>query len=945
MKSHFCSVSAIAVVAVCMATPAFAQIKTFDVPSQEAVTGVPAFGIQAGLQIVASASGLEGKRTGAVKGPMSVDQGLQQLLRGTGLRIGTRQGSTVTLVADRPAPRAENTARVAAKSDDAPPVNPESDSVQEIIVSGVRYRLSEAPQVVKKNNIAFVATVGAVEIAKRTDVSIADAMLRLPGIVKSRGFMTASSWYPAIRGFDGKYSSVTLDGGTLYNSTRNQRGVYLDLIPAAAINQITVYKTVVPEMDPNSIGGHIDVKTVRSFDLGGDPITRLDVQGTYYAQDGTPKGHNPSGMVNGVIKRTFGADGNFGFVLAGSAHSDRFNEQFNNTIGYVQTNGVNIPSGNLATGNFDRQTRGESGLGKLEGRGDNWYGFVAGSYFHEHIEADLYRSNVSIVPTLVTATADGSGTFTGATPQAFSSLSYLDRRISSLTAGGEYKTNDTSKIVVNASVLQARYNEQFWTGGNITGPAVSGSYNLSDTSVRTTLNPVTGLSDANAWTQKGGTTSNQTFFPMRDNIYTARLEYKSNNFDFSRGLGFDVGVDWRRLHRVLDQRAYTYTLPAASSIRLSDVLIPGTSFDGANTGQAVYIDRTKYWNAIASQGTLTVDNALTTDYNLTEDVLAPFLALYYTTDKFRLIAGARYNITHFNDTTGRITNGTFAPFHIKRTIPYFLPNIQGYYDIREGVRIRAALTETTALIDFNNFAQGQATNFNFAGVQVTTGSNPYLKPKRSTNADLSLEFYRSQGFLTIGYFHKKIINEVFNVTQSIRDANGVLIQTLQSPVNGGGERSQGVEIEGQWRDFTGVAPWLSGLTVDANLAVFDSRTNAILSDGSTRRIDALTLQPKYVANLIFSYEKGPFQATIMGMKRGKAFNGFSLNKNADLYIAPYSSLDMKASYKVLDSVKLYVEGRNLTKSWWREQTGSNKEQIASAIQAGRSFVVGASMSF
>lgn len=649
--------------------------------------------------------------------------------------------------------------------------------------------------------------------------------------------------------------------------------------------------------------------------------------------------------MNGVIKRTFGEEGNFGFVLAGSAHNERFNEKYNNTIGFVQTNGIDIPSGNLATGNFDRQQRGESALGKFEGRGDNWYGFIAGSFFHEHIEGDLYRSNVSILPALVTNAVKGSGDFTGATPQTFSSLTYLDRRITSATAGGEYKTNDTSKIVVNGSVLKVRYNEQFWTGGNFTGPTASGSYDLTDTHVNTALSPVAGLSDATAWVQKSGTTSNQTFFPMKDDIYTARLEYKSNNFDFSRGFGFDVGVDWRRLHRILDQQAYNYKIPAGASINLADVLQSGTSFNGANTSQAIYIDRDKYWNAISSVGTRTIDDALTTDYNLTEDVVAPFLALYYTTDKFRVIAGARYNIVHFNDATGTLNNGVYAPLQVERTMKYLLPNIQGYYNIAEGVRVRAAFTETTALIDFNNFAQGQATNFNNQGIQVTTRSNPYLNPKKSYNKDVSLELYRPNGYFTIGYFQKTIVNEVFNVVESIRDANGVLLQTIQSPLNGGGGHSQGIELEGQWRDFTGIASWLGGLTIDANLAVFDSTSDSIMTNGTRRKINGRKLQPKYVANLILGYEKGPFSATIAGMMRGKALNEISSNVNADSYIAPYASLDMKTSYNVTENLRLYVEGRNLTNSWWREQTGIGKDMISSAIQTGRSFVFGASMNF
>jgi hypothetical protein len=122
----------------------------------------------------------------------------------------------------------------------------------------------------------------------------------------------------------------------LYLSTRNQRGVPLDFIPADIINEIVVNKTVTPEMDPNSIGGHIDIRTLRAFDNDVASLTKLDVQAVDYAQSGTLRDANPSYNLSGVMKRTFGAGRDFGFVLAGAKHKDRYNEVQNTTITLIQ---------------------------------------------------------------------------------------------------------------------------------------------------------------------------------------------------------------------------------------------------------------------------------------------------------------------------------------------------------------------------------------------------------------------------------------------------------------------------------------------------------------------------------------------------------------------------------------------------------------------------------
>ena len=87
--------AASAIALACAAQPACAQMRKFDVPAQDAVTAIPVFAKQAGVQIVAPA--VHGRTTKAVKGTMDVDAGLKQLLTGTGLVVGARSGQTISL--------------------------------------------------------------------------------------------------------------------------------------------------------------------------------------------------------------------------------------------------------------------------------------------------------------------------------------------------------------------------------------------------------------------------------------------------------------------------------------------------------------------------------------------------------------------------------------------------------------------------------------------------------------------------------------------------------------------------------------------------------------------------------------------------------------------------------------------------------------------------------
>ena len=113
-----------AVAALAIATSASAQVRNFNIPSEDAVRSIPDFARQAGIQIVAPASRLNGVKTPALRGQMDTRQALTALLRGTGLQVANDTGSVVTL-------------RMAAPAGPATPAAAESapSTVTEVIVT------------------------------------------------------------------------------------------------------------------------------------------------------------------------------------------------------------------------------------------------------------------------------------------------------------------------------------------------------------------------------------------------------------------------------------------------------------------------------------------------------------------------------------------------------------------------------------------------------------------------------------------------------------------------------------------------------------------------------------------------------------------------------------------------------------------------------------------
>lgn len=86
-----------AAIVISMATHARAEVRRFDIPAQPAVSAIPEFARQAGVQVVAPAGDLGGVRTSALSGEFSVSDALQRLIADTPLQVASNAGGVISL--------------------------------------------------------------------------------------------------------------------------------------------------------------------------------------------------------------------------------------------------------------------------------------------------------------------------------------------------------------------------------------------------------------------------------------------------------------------------------------------------------------------------------------------------------------------------------------------------------------------------------------------------------------------------------------------------------------------------------------------------------------------------------------------------------------------------------------------------------------------------------
>ncbi|MEK8033964.1 TonB-dependent receptor [Ideonella sp. DXS29W] len=412
-------------------------------------------------------------------------------------------------------------------------------------------------------------------------------------------------------------------------------------------------------------------------------------------------------------------------------------------------------------------------------------------------------------------------------------------------------------------------------------------------------------------------------------------------------------------------------------------------------------------------------NVFTTDRRVNEKSQSAFVQ--YSTDwewgvPMGMAAGLRYEHTDITSkalvpiATGIswVSNNEFsvafgAPefTKLKGSYTYVLPSIDFDADITSKLKARVSYGESIGRPQWDYIQGGQTLN-QLARIDGGTGSqgNPALKPLKSKNIDLSLEYYYAKGsYIAAGYFAKNLSNYVgvtttegtpFNlhtpangalfqeavstggctdsdltcirnyifanyngtrgVTQTGTDGNGNAVGTIagqsDDPIatfqittysNQHKARLYGVELN--WQHMFGS----TGFGVSSNYTYVNSGLK--YKNGSLGEQFALEGLSD-TANLVVFYENDTYEARLAYNWRDQflaaRFDGSGLPN--PVYTEPYSQLDFSAGYKWNDNLSFQFEAINLNDAVVR-QHGRTNNAIIGVWQTGPRYTIGARYKF
>ncbi len=973
---------------------AHAGEKSFDLPAQPAVTSIPMFARQAGIQILAPTDQLAGITTPALKGDLDRKAALHELLKGTPLVVASDDGETVVLrVADKPVQPAE--ARPAA----APaPIGRADEPATEVVVKGYRSSLQNA-QDIKRRAVGTVDVIVSDDIAAFPDLNLAESLQRIPGITITRD--AGEGRQIALRGLGADFTRTQLNGMEVLTNTAsgmdNRGGVTrsrsfdYSMFASELFDKVTVQKSYSADQDEGGIGGTVQLETAKPFDYKGFEAA-LSAKAQYNT--------NVDGKITpryvGLISDRWG---DFGALLSVAYSENDSNEFGYRSFGWgqIHANAANVGAG------VDPAT-----AARLESTSSATELFAPQSDTY----STWYTHRTRFGSTLALQW-EPSDTLKFGLDGLFSKLNNQRNDYALTTSGTNSLTgNLTGNQIVQSAVVQGntlisasysgvdlRTEENLDNDSTVFGQlGLHGSWRATDklsftgligTSKSDYEQPVFDkvfLESTNhtetvddrptmPFNVYGGAslTNPDSWNLMRMDTQEGSIVSKYDNAKFDSKYLLN-GASWLTAgisYKKFDNGGYTYVNKVfhnsvANNVS-TDTVIPDSM-----KGLVPFDSLTPYivgnvnevYPLIGQTRDLTIANLSPgSNYHETEKTDAFYLQYNLDTDIFghrvRANAGERYYQTNL-ESSGFLSSGSsLVPVDVKHTYDGWLPALNIAVDVSPSLVARFDANRDVSRPALGDMAAtGTITTAPFGG-SLSVG-NPDLKPFLSDSIESSLEYYQGKvGYAYIGVFWKDMkqwissstFSEPYSATgypdsQLVQGETPATLFTVTTPINVKQGNIQGVEVAYQ-RDFDFLPAPFNGLGFVGNATYAQGTAPQIVSGVSY--IMPLANLSKYTANATLYYETPIWDVRISDAYRDKYLDGAGSAGNLGDFIAATNNVDFAAHYKLSPQLKLVLEGINLTNQHIIEYVngigGDGVKRTEVNTSAGTTYTLGLMYSF
>ncbi|MCF7802944.1 MAG: TonB-dependent receptor [Candidatus Marinimicrobia bacterium] len=829
--------------------------------------------------------------------------------------------------------------------------------------------------------------VSEAKIRELPDFNAAQAIGRLPGVSTQKSSGEANK--VVIRGLSPKYNSIEIEGiklsatgssqigvSSLENTSgnlNNDRSVDLTMVTPYMIRTISLFKSLTPDMNANSIGGTVNMElreapSERHFNmlwqsgytaksntygnyravLSGSDRFYNELLGVYALVNAESYDRDADNMTASYSTRSTEISPNgFPPVRVSSVTMNRHIER-RNRYGANLILDYMLPSGNLKAVNMFARLNSDyndynQGL-DYSGGDINW------SFRHGKNTIDQQVNSLKLDYDLGFMSTDIAVAYTSSTNKLNDSPYYSFNQTGGIQSNNVEDNvvpdslphlvnyfGDSTAVVRSVSLFNSTYQEQkstfkgdfivpFNLFSRINGYIKFGGQYDYQVNTNDQSTPYAGLSGAN--------NPGSIQYRMMDSL-ASNFDLESNSNGLFPAAEFTARDDDLYSPFLNDRFGQFYYAPRAGMLNnMIDYLHGNPEFESAGSAT----DPGGWFDGPYQR--------LANDYEYTENYYAGYLMSRINILKFMIIGGARYE---------KVTSEYFAynardrrnpqtqvmyPVTAKPENEFWLPMGQVRYSPFGWMDIRYAYTQTLARPDYHQLSP----KYTITQSNQVYAGNPNLKPAEAFNHDVNVSFHGSKlGLLSIGAFHKTIedftYSSSFELNEYTKEAGLDSIERFQNPgpnpdaritlhkyINSPYKATvQGLELDLQTSLWYLPFPF-DGMVFGVNYSYIESETRYplydLIADYTTRpptftfidssRTGRLVDQPENVVNSYIGYDYKGFSTRLSIIYQGNSVSYVGRYPQQDGYTKDYFRVDLSARQQLpWQGTEIFLDITNL----------------------------------
>ncbi|NQZ09330.1 MAG: TonB-dependent receptor [Algicola sp.] len=828
--------------------------------------------------------------------------------------------------------------------------------IEVIEVSGTRRANLEVIEL-KKVSTNIVDGFSADDIGNFPDINIADSFRRIPGT--NALFDSDEGRFVTVRGVNPNLNFVTIDGMALASDDFERR-TNLEAIPASAVKRLEVYKSQSADLDGNSIGANLNMVSKSAYDYPNLFMT-TDIWLVQHELDDVPDNDDgPGGSLGGVFANTFGEYDQFGLLVSVDYNQKNRDERKTSNDTYRYDNPLNTAvNRRLRTLQYTNVWQRFGGSVKLEYKPDDNFHLYINSFYYTQ-EENEHRNFVTLQMNQLDN--DSLTKHTGQVLNARNIQRYsyrpTERDNGSTHLQASYNINDHQTASFDAAFSKASYSRLYDDLRFSTEATDQLSYQYDMTGRFTTI-----ALDNQAYITNA---QNYSFSQLADQqedqsmrVFEVKSDYAFNASQLAQGWGAKLGIKYRKTDTKYSWNSNKYTLADGQEPLLLSDFHTSNDYQPDHYSYPIFIIDAQAFNQYRQNNgdnfTLTADsttNSFKDDYTAVEKVHAAYMMATYASDALWAGFGLRVEKTEIATLGSQNNNNNWQSKRNAGAYNNLMPSINLSYLVTNNVKLRGAISRSIGRANPSSIRTHDSVRVQDNGDIMISRGNPNLKPRQSTNLDLSVEYYNDEGttLLSAAVFKKNIKNLIYHNTVETFDDNNVMTRISQLN-NANNSKINGLELNAIFNSLGFIHPQLNNFGLSANTTLIDAGMSYVdaNNDSNLVKVDHLQEQPNFIANLamFYAWDKGEVR---LAYNYTDAYSDDLRTGSADRILSErfwqaYGQTDLQAHYAFNEQLTLQFKVRNLTNKHRTRMTGLNQSLFSENVVFGRSWWIGASFSY